>query len=101
MSLATPVETGSSPPVPPSAPAPDNRVRLHDVSWEAFEQVLDARGDRAGVRITYLRGELELMSPSTDHEQIKKTIARLVEAFAEERALDLNGVGSWTIKRRE
>ena len=101
MSLATPVETGSSPPAPPSAPAPDNLVRLHDVSWEAFEQILDARGDRAGVRITYLRGELELMAPSTDHEQIKTTLARLVEAFADERGLDLNGVGSWTIKRRE
>jgi Uma2 family endonuclease len=79
----------------------DNRVRLHDVSWEALETILAARGESSSVRLTYLRGELELMSPSTDHEQIKKTMARLVEAFAEERGIDLNGVGSWTIRRRE
>jgi len=41
---------------------------------------------------------LELMSPSVDHEQIKKFIARLVEAYADARELDLNGYGSWTVK---
>src|SRR5258708_7092417 len=79
----------------------DNRVFFHDVGWEQFEQVLAARGDRAGVRVTYLRGELELMSPSNDHEAIKTTIARLVEAYADERGIDLNGIGSWTIRKRE
>lgn len=79
----------------------DNRIFLHDVSWRGLEHVLELRGDRAGVRLTYLHGELELTSPSTDHEAIKKTIARLVEAFAEELGLDLNGVGSWTIARSE
>jgi Uma2 family endonuclease len=74
---------------------------LHGVSWEQLEHVLDARGDRAGVRIAYLHGELELMSPSNDHETIKKTLARLLEAYADEKGLELNGIGSWTIKTRE
>ena len=79
---------------------PDQRVLLHGVSWQRFLDVLAARGDGSAVRITYLAGELELMSPSFSHETIKKTIARLVEAYADELDLDLYGVGSWTLKNK-
>src|SRR5438105_2757847 len=79
---------------------PDDRVFLHGVSWKLLEQILEERGDRGGVRITYLKGELELMSPSGSHESIKTTIGRLLEAYAEEMDLELNGVGSWTIRRK-
>jgi len=73
-------------------------VTLHDVSWADFEMILQIRGDRGGVRVTYLNGVLELMTPSVDHEGIKKTIARLLEAYAEEKGLPFNGFGSWTLK---
>ncbi|MGH9163696.1 MAG: Uma2 family endonuclease [Vicinamibacteraceae bacterium] len=76
----------------------DQRVILHDLSWQDFELLLAMRGDRAGVRVTYLEGELELMSPSQSHEGIKKTIARILEAYALERGLDIGGFGSWTLK---
>jgi Uma2 family endonuclease len=79
----------------------DNRVILHGVSWDVYERILEVRGDHGGVRLTYLKGALELMSPSNDHEYIKKTIARLVEAYADELGIDLTGIGSWTVKRRE
>jgi Uma2 family endonuclease len=85
-----------SPPV--AARAEDQRVTLHDVSWADFELILQIRGDHSGVRLTYLNGVLELMSPSVDHEGIKTTIARLVEAYAEEKGLLFNGFGSWTLK---
>jgi Uma2 family endonuclease len=48
--------------------------------------------------MTYLNGVLELMSPSVDHEGIKKTIARLLEAYADEKGIPFNGFGSWTLK---
>lgn len=76
----------------------DQRVRLHDISWQGFESVLTLRGDRGGVRICYLQGELELMSPSFNHEFYKTLIGRLVEAYAEERSIELTGCGSWTVK---
>lgn len=47
----------------------------------------------------YLEGELELMSPSIDHEGFKKRIARLVEEYAVTSGIELDGYGSWTIKR--
>jgi Uma2 family endonuclease len=79
----------------------DQRVVLHGVTWPQYEAILAIRGEGAGVRLTYLRGELELMSPSKDHELIKKTLARLVEAYTEERGIELTGYGSWTIKSAE
>ena len=82
-----------------AAPAEDQRIVLNDVSWADFELILQIRGDSAGVRITYLNGVLELMSPSVDHEGVKTTLGRLLEAYAEELGLPFNGFGSWTLKK--
>ena len=90
----------SEPAVIAPAPAPedyDQRVILHDVSWEQFETILAIRGDRAGVRMAYLDGELELMSPSRGHERLKKLMSRLLEAWANERGIELEGYGSETM----
>jgi Uma2 family endonuclease len=76
----------------------DQRVCLHDITWEGYESFLNLRGEQGGARVTYLDGELELMSPSINHELLKKTLARLLEAYAEERGIELNGYGSWTVK---
>lgn len=77
----------------------DQHIRLHNVSWRDYEALLAMRGDNGGVRIAYLDGELELMTPSRDHESLKKMLARLIEAFAEERDIALEGIGSWTLKK--
>jgi Uma2 family endonuclease len=79
---------------------PDGIVRLHGVTWEQYETILAIRGDKSAPRIAYLEGELEFMSPSRSHEAIKKRIARLLEAWAEETGVDLQGFGSWTVKRK-
>ena len=76
----------------------DQVVVLYDIPWATYEALLAARGDRAGVRMAYLHGALELMSPSQDHEGIKTLMARLLEAYAEERGLTLEGFGSMTLK---
>jgi Uma2 family endonuclease len=52
-------------------------------------------------RITYLKGALELMNPSRNHEQDKTLLARLLEAYADELGIDLFGIGSWTLKNEE
>jgi Uma2 family endonuclease len=68
------------------------------MSWKDFEVLLALRGERAGVRAYYLEGEIELMSPSGGHEGLKKLLARLLEAWADEAGVELNGYGSWTLK---
>ncbi|MCA9555454.1 MAG: Uma2 family endonuclease [Myxococcales bacterium] len=83
--------------VSPSVEA-DQRVFMRGVSYKDYELVLLARGEASVPRISYAEGVLELMSPSRSHETLKTLIGRLVEAYAEERGLDLNGFGSWTLK---
>jgi Uma2 family endonuclease len=77
---------------------PDQRVILDGIDWWQFETFLAIRGDRAGVRVTYLEGQLEIMSPSRTHEMLKTLIARLLEAYAEEKGLVFEGYGSLTMR---
>lgn len=76
----------------------DQHVILYGMTWKDYEILLAVRGDRAGVRMYYLNGAIELMSPSHSHEEIKKTIARLLETYCDERGIELNGYGSWTLR---
>ncbi|HUR80001.1 MAG TPA: Uma2 family endonuclease [Thermoanaerobaculia bacterium] len=77
---------------------PDQRVILNGIDWWQFETFLAIRGDRAGVRVTYLEGELEIMSPSRTHEMVKTMIARLLEAYADEKGFIFEGYGSLTMR---
>lgn len=78
----------------------DQRVILHNVSWEDFEAFLAMRGDAPSPRIKYLEGELELMSPSRHHEHLKSWIGRLVETYAEVFDIEISPYGSWLLKNQ-
>jgi Uma2 family endonuclease len=75
-----------------SADPAERRFVLHDVPWWTYVALRDAL-DHPGVRMTYLKGTLELMSPWALHEESKKIIARLIDAWAEEKNVDLRGFG--------
>ena len=79
----------------------DQRVTLRGLGWDEYEAVLSMRGESSAVRIAYLEGVLEFISPSRDHELLKTKLARLLEAYADELGIELEGYGSWTLKRRE
>lgn len=75
----------------------ERRFLLSDVPWQTYVFLRDAL-DTARVHMTYLAGSLELMSPSKLHEEEAKLIARLLEAWAEEKDLDLRGFKSTTFR---
>jgi Uma2 family endonuclease len=75
------------------------RFVLRGVPWWTYVALRDALDDHAGLKLTYLEGTLELMSPSLLHEDAKKIIARLLEAWATEIGIDLRGFGSTTFRR--
>src|SRR5262249_27546945 len=82
-------------------PEDDQRVILHGVSWERYEALLALLGDDfPGLRVTYLEGALELMSSSYDHGAIGTKFARLVETYAMEMDVELEGYGSTTFRKR-
>ena len=87
-------------PRPPRALTPmvEQRMLIHGVSWKDYVILREAL-DTPGLRMTYLEGALELMSPSLTHELNKKTIARLIELYAFVRDLPLVGYGSTTFRR--
>lgn len=79
----------------------DQRIVLTGVTWEQYEALLDLFGDDPpGIRMAYLEGTLEIMSPSRRHERVKTMLARLVEAYALERGIPLNGLGSTTFRAK-
>jgi Uma2 family endonuclease len=77
----------------------ERRFVLHGVPWGAYVALRDALDDHAGLKMTYLEGTLELMSPSMLHEDAKTIIARLIELWAMERDVDLRGFGGTTFRR--
>jgi Uma2 family endonuclease len=81
--------------------APEQRVLLDNITWDLYESLLAAHGDRSVPRFTYDRGQLEIMSPSAEHEQIKETVTLLVNMVAEETHLNLEGFGSTTFSRED
>lgn len=83
--------------VPPTLPV-EQRILVNGVRWKDYVILREAL-DTPGLRMTYLRGSLEIMSPSLAHERNKKIIARLVELYAFLRRLPLNGYGSTTFRR--
>lgn len=86
------------PVAPSAAPDGEQRVVLYGVPWPTYCAVRELL-DRPGLRMTYLKGTLEIMSPSSLHEDVKTRIARLIELFALERDVPLYGYGSTTFRR--
>lgn len=78
----------------------EQRILLQDVPWSTYVVLRDSV-ESPGVRMTYLRGWLEIMSPSRAHEVDKTQIARLLELFCLERDIPLYGYGSTTFRKEE
>jgi Uma2 family endonuclease len=81
----------------PSKLKGEQRLLLHDVPWRDYLVLRDLL-DYPGLRMAYCEGALELMSPSEDHESKKTLIGRLVETYAIERDVPLEGLGSTTYR---
>jgi Uma2 family endonuclease len=78
----------------------ERRILLTNVPWSTYVVLRDSL-DSPGVRMTYLEGLLEIMSPSREHEVDKTQISRLLELFCLERDIPLYGYGSTTFRKEE
>ena len=80
---------------------PEQRVVLRNLSWETYECLLSEHVDCSSPRFTYDRGDLEIMSPSAEHERYNLRIADLVGVLADEMNVKVEGLGSTTFKRED
>lgn len=75
----------------------DQRLVIRGVDWRTYLLLNDAF-DQPGVRMAYCEGALEIMTIGPKHEFYKTMIARLVELYALERDIPLEGYGSTTFR---
>ncbi|MDJ0733949.1 MAG: Uma2 family endonuclease [Nostocaceae cyanobacterium] len=81
----------------PEIELPEKRVTLHNISWEGYEQILDALGESRAARVHYYRGMLEIMTPLEAHENSSENIGSLIHILTEELNLNLKTMGSTTL----
>jgi Uma2 family endonuclease len=77
---------------------PDEIIRLSGISWNTYETLLAELSDRR-LRLTYNRGNLEIMAPSPEHELNKRVLGRFIETIAEELEVSIYPLGSTTFKQ--
>ena len=71
---------------------------LENVSWQTYERLLHDLQHRR-LQLTYDNGRLWIVSPSHQHDRLKKLIGGMVEAFALERKIPMARLGSSTWRR--
>jgi Uma2 family endonuclease len=77
---------------------PDEIIRLSGISWKTYETLLEELSDRR-FRLTYNRGNLEIMAPSPEHELSKEVLGRFIDTIAEEFDVNIYPLGSTTFKQ--
>ncbi|HWE97828.1 MAG TPA: Uma2 family endonuclease [Tepidisphaeraceae bacterium] len=73
---------------------------LDGVTWSYYEHTLEQVGDRP-IRVTFLDGNIEVMSPLPEHEAAKKAVAGLVESLTVELGIPRKSFGSTTFRRED
>ena len=86
--------------MPPPSLNDVQHMVLEDVSWDFYERLLKEIGDRP-IRVTYDQGRLEMMSPLPEHEDVKKTIDRLILGISIEAGMEFKSFGSTTFRRKD
>ncbi|WP_019500425.1 Uma2 family endonuclease [Pseudanabaena sp. PCC 6802] len=88
----------TTPVAPISFDLPEKRVVLYDLSWQAYETILAALGDRRSAQLTYYKGMLEIMTPLESHENSKHVIGNFIEILVDEGDFEgIKGMGSTTL----
>jgi Uma2 family endonuclease len=73
---------------------------LRDIDWPGYKSIADSVGE-SHVRLTYDRGNLELMTLSHGHERWSGLLGRLIEALTEELDMPCQSGGSTTLDRED
>ena len=78
----------------------DSVLVQHGISWNDYEELLDAVGEASSLRICYDEGTLQVMSPSSKHEHVAKLIERLVDLLSIRQRTKVLFYGSATLKKQ-
>jgi Uma2 family endonuclease len=80
---------------------PEQRTLLQNVSWDTYERLLSDHLGASTPHFNFDQGVLEIMSPSSEHEEYKQALTLLVEILADELGMDIRSLGSTTFRRSD
>jgi Uma2 family endonuclease len=78
---------------------PGGHLVIHSLSWDDYETFLAEWSQHNRSRVTYYRGELEIVSPLPIHERAHRIIADIVKTILDIQERDWEDFGSTTFKR--
>lgn len=74
-------------------------VTLPNITWEQFKGIESQLENNRAVRLTYLKGVLEIVSPIGEkHEEVKSTLGLLLEAYMREKDIRFYTRGGFTLE---
>lgn len=76
-------------------------LRLENISWDEYEQLLDELIEWPGMRVSYDQGRVQIMSPTFEHESYKGFFTSLARILSEELNLVLESAGATTYKLKQ
>lgn len=77
----------------------ENRVLLHNISWQTFKTMLAEMGCERNSRLAYHNGIIEIITPLMPHENSNRLIEVFVGVLCEESGLEIRRGGSLTLTR--
>jgi Uma2 family endonuclease len=75
---------------------PGESLLLSNIDWAEYKQLTEEMNEWPGVRLTYDRGSLEIMSPLPIHEKYKDFILRLLDRYSILAGIEFESLGSTT-----
>lgn len=79
----------------------EKRVTLHGLTWQSYQQILQALPQSRAARLTYDRGILEITMPLEDHEYASELIGLFIRILVAEMGLKLKSMRSTTLDRAD
>ena len=75
----------------------EQRVGFRHLTWQAYEQILQALGEHRSSRLTFDCGTLEITMPLEEHEFLRTMIGLFIRILVEETGRKLKTMGSTTL----
>lgn len=83
-----------------TAPIRGGKFVLGNVPWSQYSRLLREFAEQRRIRLTYDQGELEIMSPSHEHDRVSRFLGSIVEHLALELGMPYGRGGSTTLRLR-
>lgn len=71
------------------------------MNWLSFKLLQESFADSPGIRLSYYKGEVEILTVSPDHESISRMITGLLIVYFLEKEIEFNPLGSFTQEKEE